>query len=294
MEYTYKAGSIRVPDTVGLSLKDTLECGQCFRFQRLGNEDYLVAAMGRALRLQRKDGAVIFHDTAPKDFENIWVPYFDFERDYQAIKNTLAETGGHIENAIRHAPGIKILRQDFFECLISFIMSQNKKIPMIKEALGNISAAFGRPLGEYSGNTVYSFPSPEALINAGEAGLRDCKAGFRAKYMIDAAEKIHSGAISPEKLMEMDTLSARAALMEIRGVGPKVADCVLLFSLGRHEVFPTDVWVKRIMSDLYFQKADVPLKDIQGCAETHFGSLAGFAQQYLFNYARDFRIGTKS
>ncbi len=188
------------------------------------------------------------------------------------------------------APGIRILNQDRFECLISFIISQNNRIPMIKKVISNISKKYGKYIGSFEGEEYYAFPKAEELAAADESGLMECRTGFRAKYIMDAVYKVLHGEISLEG-DDMDTDSLRDMLMTIKGVGPKVADCVMMFSFGRCETFPTDVWVKRIMSELYFGGKEASVKEIHEKAEECFGEFAGYAQQYLFNYARHFKIG---
>ena len=293
MDFEVKNNNIVIKNNIGFNLKDTLECGQCFRFEVLSDYEYLVIAHERLLKVKEADGKIVFFDTTHEDFENIWIPYFDFERDYDSIKNTLKGKDDFLKTAVEYAPGIKILNQEFFECLISFIISQNNQIPNIKRVIANLSEAYSYPLGTLNGKTYYAFPTAEALLDAGIDGLMKCKTGFRAKYITDACEKFISGEISTERISKMDTASAKELLMSIKGVGPKVSDCVLLFSLGRYDVFPTDVWVRRVMSELYFGGKPVKINDIHSFAEKNFGSLAGFAQQYLFYYARTLKIGAK-
>ena len=293
LDYEVKNNHIVIKNNIGFNLKDTLECGQCFRFEVLSDYEYLVIAFGKLLRIKDADGEVTFFDTTPEDFENIWIPYFDFARDYDSVKSALKKKDDFLKTAVEYAPGIKILNQDFFECLISFIISQNNQIPNIKRVIANLSEAYSYPLGTVNGKTYYAFPTADALLNAGIDGLMKCKTGFRAKYITDACKKFISGEISLEKISKMDTPSAKELLMSIKGVGPKVSDCVLLFSLGRREVFPTDVWVRRVMSELYFSGNPVKINEIQDFAKSGFGPLAGFAQQYLFYYARTLKIGAK-
>ena len=272
-------------------ISQTLECGQCFRFEKIKDEDYAVIARGKLLHIFADNGSIVFENTTEDDFKGIWLRYFDFERDYKSIKETLSSSDNTLSDAVKYAPGIRILNQDFFECLISFIISQNNRIPMIKKVVSNISQKYGKFIGNLNGVDYYSFPEPEALSTAAEAELMECKTGFRAKYIIDAVEKVISGDINPEKFSSMSTDEVRSELMKIKGVGPKVADCVMLFSLGRSDAFPTDVWVKRVMSYFYFNGEDTPVKVIHKSAYDKFGIYAGFAQQYLFNYAREFKIG---
>ncbi len=291
MKYSFNNGNLILNEYDSFVISQTLECGQCFRFEKIGDEDYIVIAKNKVLHVLKKDNSIIFENTTKEDFENIWLDYFDFNRDYNKIKDLLSSEDETVKNAVKYAPGIRILNQDFFECLISFIISQNNRIPMIKKVVSNISQKYGKFIGDFNNVSYYSFPSVEELSNATEAELMECKTGFRAKYILDAVEKCMSGEISFEKLKEIPTDEARKELMTIKGVGPKVADCVMLFSMGRSDAFPTDVWVKRVMSYFYFDGNDTPIKTIHKSAYEKFGEYAGFAQQYLFNYAREFKIG---
>lgn len=291
MKYTEIGKNIVLTEYDSFSVSQTLECGQCFRFEKLGNDDYAVIARNRLLHIYKTDEGIVFENTSKEDFENIWFDYFDFKRDYLSIKDMLSKTDDTLKSSIDYADGIRILNQDFFECLISFIISQNNRIPMIKKVVSNISKKYGSLLGSIDAEEYYSFPDKEALSKATEAELMECKTGFRAKYIIDAVDKLINGSINPNEFENMPTEDVRKILMEIKGVGPKVADCVMLFSLGRSDAFPTDVWVKRVMSYFYFNGEDTPIKEIHKLAYDKFGSYAGFAQQYLFNYAREFKIG---
>ena len=189
------------------------------------------------------------------------------------------------------------MNQDFFETLISFIVSQNKQIPQIKQVVKSLSSLLGDKFDVTMIDRLDSefdafFPTPEQIYNASEEEVRSSKCGFRAPYIKDAAEKIYDGTISEKELSRIDTYSAREKLMQIHGVGEKVANCVLLFGLGRREVFPVDVWMKRICEYLYFE-GDTSKQEIEEFAVDRFGEYAGYAQQYLFIYGHRHRIGAK-
>ena len=291
MKYSFCDGNLVLNEYDGFVISQTLECGQCFRFEKISDEDYIVIAKEKILHAYKKDNDIVFENTSKEDFENIWLDYFDFKRDYNQIKELLSSKDETVKNAVKYAPGIRILNQDFFECLISFIISQNNRIPMIKKVVSNISQRYGKLIGDFNNVSYFSFPSADELSKVTEEELMECKTGFRAKYIIDAVQKCISGEIYFEKFKDMSTDEVRKELMTIKGVGPKVADCVMLFSMGRSDAFPTDVWVKRVMSYFYFDGNDTPIKTIHKSAYDKFGQYAGFAQQYLFNYAREFKIG---
>jgi N-glycosylase/DNA lyase len=193
--------------------------------------------------------------------------------------------------AIEYGHGIRILKQELWETLISFIISANNRIPRIMKTIDVLSFEFGQELN-FNSKSYYSFPEVEALSNSNVSALEICKGGFRCKYIYNTANIIKQGTINLEILDSGSTEEARTELTKLPGVGNKVADCTLLFSGKKKDVFPTDVWVKRVMEELYF-KREASFKEIQDFAKDYFGDLTGFAQQYLFYYARGNRIGVK-
>ena len=286
MNYTQKGDAVIVTGLKDFNIEQTLECGQCFRFFKTGELSYLVVAFGRVVNISQAGDMVTFSSTTVSDFEDIWIKYFDLEKNYAEIKERLCKGDPIMQKAVAFADGIRILNQDPFECLITFIISQNKQIPHIKQIVNQLSAEHGERVGEH-----FAFPTADKLSACTTEHFTKIKAGFRAKYIYDAVQKISSRVIDIEELSLKSTKDVKESLMTIKGVGPKVADCTMLFSLGRREVFPIDVWVKRIMSHLYLDGKDVPLKDIHEFAEDKFGNYAGYAQQYLFHYARAKKIG---
>ncbi|MCD8159114.1 MAG: hypothetical protein LUD77_09545 [Clostridiales bacterium] len=241
-------------------------------------------AKNKVLYIKQEGNEILFYPCSKNDFENIWYDYFDLGTDYSEIKAILSKDSV-LKEAAAFGDGIRLLNQDPFECLISFIISQNNRIPMIQKVIGNISARWGEKAGEN-----YFFPSLDSLKTSNCESLMECKTGFRHKYITDCLEKLSKGEISLETVKNMDTARAKEELMKIKGVGTKVANCVLLFSFGRREVFPTDVWIKRVMEYFYFDGKETPIKDIHALAAHKWGKYAGFAQQYLFYYARTLHI----
>lgn len=266
------------------------ECGQCFRWQKQDDGSYTGVARGRVANVAYRDGSLIVNNTNVHDFMNIWFEYFDLGSDYSGMK-ALLDKDEHMNRAIRFGYGIRLLKQDLWETLISFIISANNRIPMIMKTVAAISRAYGREL-YYEGKTYYSFPDAQRLAGATLEELEACRGGFRCKYIMQTSSKINKNEVLINNLYNMDTDAARAELMKLPGVGPKVADCVLLYSGTKRDVFPTDVWVKRVMEELYF-KREASFKEIQDFAESYFGKLKGIAQQYLFYYARENRIGAR-
>ena len=268
-------------------LAQTLECGQCFHFVKLDENDYVLTAKGRLLHVSQQADTVTFYDTEEDEYVNVWKDYFDMDRDYSEIKNKLLEKDDKLKDAIESMWGVRILNQDFFETLISFIISQNKQIPHIKKIVADISAKFGSYKGTYGGVDMYTFPTLEQLTNASEEDFKELKTGFRAPYIMDACQKVVSGEIVLNDLFNMSSQEAKEELMKIKGVGPKVSDCILLFAYGKMDLFPTDVWIKRVIEGMYFEGKEISLQAIQTFAREYFADLAGYAQQYLFYYGRE-------
>lgn len=283
----------KLKNVCDFDLAQTLECGQCFHFVKLDEEDYVLAANGHVLHVSQEDDTVTFYDTEEDEYVNVWKDYFDMDRDYSEIKKKLLEKDDKLKDAIESMWGVRILNQDFFETLISFIISQNKQIPHIKKIVSDISAKFGTYKGTYGGVDMYTFPSLDQLANASEEDFKELKTGFRAPYIMDAIRRNREGQFDKNELKSMDYESCIKELMTIKGVGEKVANCVSLFGLGKKEAFPVDVWIKRIMETMYFGGVDTPKDKIAAFAKEQFGELGGFAQQYLFYYGKSIKMGVK-
>lgn len=278
-----KQGAVVLYDVCDFDLTQTFTCGQCFRWIP-ENEGYIGIASGRALYAEQHGDKIILYDTTMREYETFWRGYFHLDENYDAVKRILSEDAALAE-AIAYGGGIRILRQDLWECMVSFIISANNNIPRIQKIIALLCRNFGEPIG-YRGKTYYTFPSPECLCTLTRDELSVIRAGFRDRYILDAAQKAAAGDISLDTLSDMDTETARQQLTSVCGIGNKVADCILLFGLGRYEVFPIDVWMRRIMENLYFGK-ETAVDEIMSFARRQFGLLAGYAQQYLFYYARE-------
>ncbi|MBV1817362.1 8-oxoguanine DNA glycosylase [Anaerosalibacter bizertensis] len=267
------------------------ECGQCFRWNKEDDNSFTGVAFERVLNVKSEDDKIILSNTNLEDFNNIWYNYFDLERDYGEMKEELSEDE-ILKEAVKFGSGIRILKQEPFETLISFIISANNAIPRIKSSIERLSKRYGKYIGEYNGKDYYAFPTAGALSKVDVEELKETKIGFRAKYVSNAAKRVFSGEADLNDIKTLDTDEAREKLMEFQGVGPKVSDCILLFSMGKYDAFPIDVWVKRIMEYFYLEE-DTSMKKIQRFGEEKFKDVAGFAQQYLFYYARELGIGKK-
>lgn len=265
MDIIYNKNSIYIK-TDCFHLQKTFECGQCFRFNKNADGAYFGIAYGKALTLyQRPDGVELFGVTKA-EFENTFFDYFDLGRDYDRI-NEILSRDPVLKDIIPYSRGIRILNQQPFETVVSFIISASNNIPRIKKIIAALCESFGE-----NG----AFPSPEVLAKCTTDDLSVIRAGFRDKYIIDCAKKVASGEIDLEKVKKMDYKNASAELQKINGVGKKVADCSLLFGFGFIDAFPKDVWIKRILQHFY-GVADESTLDFYG--------YGGIAQQYLFYYA---------
>lgn len=245
-------------------------CGQCFRWNLQPDGSWKGIAYNRVLSVRYREGILALAGTTPEDFEEIWSDYFDLKTDYGKIKQRLC-SDPLIARSIRYAPGIRILRQETWEAMCSFIISQNNNIPRIRGIILRLCELFGDRLdgGEYA------FPSAARLSMLDENDLEPLRSGFRARYILDAARKVASGEVRLAALRDMPLPQAREELQKIKGVGPKVADCTLLFGCGRMDCFPVDVWIRKVLERFY----------PNGFPE-ELAEYGGIAQQYLFHYAR--------
>lgn len=288
MRIEEKNGNVILTDIVDFNIEQILECGQCFHFFKLDQMDYVTVAFDKALRIKQESDKVILYNTDISEYNSIWKSYFDMNTDYGSIKKYLEENCEELAEAIKEKSGIRILKQDFTECLLSFIISQNNHIPRIKQIVENISKEYGQLVGVIEGKEFYSFPKLNILEKISEEEFRSLKTGFRAPYLCDAILHLKKWNVD-NSFKDLSFEEAKNKLMEIKGVGDKVANCVLLFGLGYTGAFPVDVWIKRIMEAIYFKK-DTPKEKILQYARERFGDYGGYAQQYLFYFARDGKI----
>ena len=265
----YQKEYVKIKNVSYFELEQTLDCGQAFRWQKNNDGSWNGIAKGKCINISKEKDDIIIYGASKEEFEGIWLDYFDFSRNYESIYNSLTQNE-ILKKAAEYGQGIRILNQEPFETLCSFIISQNNNIPRIKGIIERLCENFGTKCGER-----YTFPDAKTLAKLTVDDLAVIRSGFRAKYIIDAAKKVASGEIDLDSLKTADIDTAREALMKIKGVGPKVADCVLLFSLSHINAFPKDVWIKRAMEVLF--KGELP-----DCAKEY----GGIAQQYIFYYAR--------
>ena len=270
MTVTEFPGGVRVEGAEPFDLAQTLDCGQCFRFAPTGDGGWFGAAGGHAAGLRFEGESLVLEGATAAEFEGFWRDYLDLDRDYAAVRAAFARDP-RLAPCVAFAPGIRVLRQPAFEALIAFIVSQNNNVPRIKGILARLCALFGEPL-----------PGGARAVTAPGSQLAPLRSGWRAGYILDAARQVAAGTVDLQAVAVMPLADARRELTRIRGVGPKVAECVLLYGMGRLECFPMDVWMKRAMARLFPEETG----KMPESAPAIFGPYAGIAQQYIFHYCR--------
>ena len=273
---TFVNNNVVIEGVTCFSLKDTLDCGQAFRWKSLDDKTWSGTALQKNLVVAYENSNIVLFDTSLEEYENIWENYFDFKRDYSQIVKAIS-SNKILQSATEIAGGIRILRQDPWEALCSFIISQNNNIPRIKGIVERLCENFGIPIGD-----SYSFPTAANIAALSTEDLAPLRSGFRARYILDAATKVAGGEIDFNLCRTAPIDDARNELMKICGVGTKVSDCTLLFGFGRIEAFPKDVWIKRAMAQLF--DGELPQEAIP---------YAGIVQQYIFHYARTTKLQIK-
>ncbi|MFM1769107.1 MAG: hypothetical protein RJA22_1636 [Verrucomicrobiota bacterium] len=267
-------------------LAATLGCGQAFRWIQVGAGAWEGVIGARWVRLRPAAGGIAAEAVAPGPDWDWLRHYLQSDLDLDAVLRTFPGDAP-LREAVDACRGLRLLRQEPWECLASFILSSTKQIVQIRQIVELLCHRFGEPVAVPAGNApAFAFPTPARLVEAGEAELRACKMGFRAPNLLGAARRVASGELDLAALAGLPVGEARAALTGLRGVGEKIADCVLLFSLGFPTAFPVDVWVRRALRDLYFPRRRPSPRRLRAFADTHFGPQAGYAQQYLFHYMR--------
>ena len=279
---TLKEGTTSAVEVTGRDLPDpdkTFDCGQCFRFEKVNNSrhgsEWAGVAFGRYVSFAKEGDRLYVYNSTEEEFSKIWRGYLDLDTDYLAIdRDILSRSDSEaLGNAVAFGHGIRILRQEPWETVCSFIISQNNNIPRIKKIIKALSERAGGRIGDAD---EFSFPTAEAIEALGEKELFELKTGFRAKYIYDAAKKVKDGNVDLLSISGVTAAEGAEILCGIKGIGPKVAACALLFGFGKYDAFPVDVWIKRVMGK-YFSEDFTP---------DTLGEYAGVAQQYLFYYER--------
>ena len=270
MNYEITNRGIEIKIGSCFDLKNTFDCGQCFRWNENPDGSFTGIVKDKSVRIYRDSDKIIIENSTEDDSKNLWENYLDLNVCYDDIRNEIISLDSRLKCAVDSIDGIRILNQEPWEALCSFIISQNNNIPRIKIIVSRLCENFGEPI-----NGGYTFPSADKIAELTVDDLAPLRSGFRAKYIIDAAQKVSSGEVNLEKMHTAPIDECRKELMTIKGVGPKVAECTLLYGLHRLEAFPIDVWMKKALSTLF-----------NGISPENLGQYAGIAQQYIFHYSR--------
>lgn len=285
-----KEQELKIENVNSFNLTHIFECGQCFRWSKNKDMSYTGIVGKNVINISKINNDIYVRSFGEDGLETLFNTYFDMNTDYEKIKNKLRKIDRFMEESIKYGDGIRLLNQDLWETIISFIISANNNIPRIKGIIERICKRYGNKI-VWNGIEYYSFPTPEQLGKATIQDLRILGLGFRDVRVYETTKMVINGEIDFDKLhKEKDTQIVRDELLKLPGVGPKVGDCILLFStLKRLDVFPIDVWVRRVMNELYIHNEDenkVNKKLVLKIANEKFGNLCGIAQQYLFYWKR--------
>ncbi len=310
LKTNWKDGICEITGFDSFNLHSSCHCGQAFRWRTSGSRGQLEEGVVRRklLRLEQRDDALIIHPPVDDETVRIAIDYFRLAVPHSPIEEAIADTDEIMFEAVERNRGLRIVAQEPWECLVSYIISARNSIPQISRTVERIAEAWGAPVfdvptshdgggrdglvdaGGYeaSGKKVwYAFPGPREMCCATVDELAACKTGFRARSVCEAANRVASGDIDLDGIASLDYPLAKEELIRLRGVGEKVADCVLLFSMGKYEAFPVDVWIERAVRHLYFDGEEISHREIRKWAAGKFGEVAGPAQEYLFAYARE-------
>lgn len=271
MDCIKTATGVKIAGVKDLDLEQTLDCGQSFRWKKQDDGSFKGVAYNKSVVMDLQGEDLYIHNATEEDFYEIWKNYLDLDLDYGKIRKEISELHPVLRDASKYAPGIRILQQEPYEALCTFIISQNNNIKRIKGIVERLCESFGEKLSDGE----FAFPTAERIAQLSEEDLAPLRAGFRNKYIIDGAKKVFSGEVNLEICKTLPYEEARAELMKIKGVGVKVADCTLLFGMHRIEAFPVDVWMRRALDKLF-----------PNMKPEDFGEYAGIAQQYIFHYSR--------
>ena len=292
-----------IEEVKNFKLKQIFECGQIFRFEEIAEGNFIVIAFGKLIELKEEGNNILVYNSTKEEVRNIWLKYFDLDRDYSKIKEELSKDN-LLRESIEFGYGVRVLNQDPFEMLLSFIISARNNIPSIKKSVNKISTKWGKKI-DYKEKTYYAFPNIHEIKDATLEEIQETGASFRSKYILDTIKNVYNSTkerkdlsvneensyikYNLEYIKSLNDDECHEALQQFKGVGAKVADCIMLFSMEKTSAFPVDVWVKRAMIHFYGAE-DSSLSKIRIFARNKFGGLAGFAQQYFFYYARENKL----
>ena len=264
-------------------LNDTITCGQIFRFFKMEDGSFDIILKDRVINVFMEENYLYVSSNIEENLEAVVKNYFDLDNDYSIMETFLIRHDKKLKDAMDFSSGMMMIRQDPFETIIEYIISANNGVPQIANALNNIAKAYGKKV-LFNNREYYLFPSYEDLKDASALDFRNCKVGFRDKYIKAMIDKLNSNELDLNIFYELNTKDALDKLMENIGIGPKVASCILLFAYQKYDVFPIDTWVKKIMKKNYGIKGEANIREF---AKKKYGKYSGIAIQYLFNYSRN-------
>ncbi len=266
-----------------INLKDTITCGQIFRYYNEDDNSYTIILSDRVVNIKKENDSLIVKSNNEDDLENIIRNYLDLDRDYNLLNKKLKKVDRTLENIIEYCKGFKIINQPKFECIISYIISANNGVPQIRNAVNNISEKYGKKI-IFNGKDYYLFPTPDDLKNVNVEDYRNLKVGFRDKYIYEFVNKVNNKEIDLYSICNMDSETATKYLMENKGIGEKVSSCILLFSYSRLDVYPIDTWVKKFMKEKYNIEG---VNNIKNFTKEKYDKYTGLIIQYMFHYNRN-------
>lgn len=275
------------------SIQQIAESGQTFRWTKNKNGSYTGIAFGKVINVIQEESKIIINGSSEEDYQKIWKKYFDIDRDYEKLIGDFKGKDIHLDNAILYGEGIRILNQDLWEMIISFIISGNNNIPRIRKSIELICERYGDFIEEIERTSYYKFPTPEQLSVATIQDLRNCGVGYRDAYIYKTTKAIIEKQVDLDAIKDMDLDNARIELKKLTGIGDKVADCILLFSCNKTNTFPIDTWVKKVLTK-YYGLEKTGTKEVNAFAREYFGEHCGIAQQYLFYYIRNSKLEEKN
>ena len=264
-------------------LEDTITCGQIFRFSKMEDGSFDIILKDRVINVYEKNNYLYVSSNNEDDLKSVVMNYFDLDNDYDKINEYLLKQDKKLDDAINFSKGLMMIKQDPFETIMEYIISANNSVPSIASALNNIALKYGKKV-MFNDKEYYLFPQYKDLKDVKENDLRECKVGFRDKYLKAMIDKLNNNELDLDSFYNMDTKDALDKLMENIGIGPKVASCILLFAYQKYDVFPVDTWVKKVMKKEYNIEGE---KNIRAFASITYGKYSAVAIQYLFNYGRN-------
>ncbi len=282
-----KQNVIRIENIDNFNLEQTLLCGQCFRWKKISDNTFRGVVANKLIDTEQiSDNIIEIRNVDKKFFDDVLFHYFDLGTDYQSIMDKLVAKDDVVKSSIEFGNGIRILRQDYFEIMMSFIISANNNIPRISKSVDMISEKFGTWIANVDGEDYYAFPTPEQLAHVTSEEFRKTSVGYRDKYLCDAVNAVRTGRIDLQGINGLPYEDIKNELLKVKGIGSKVADCVILYGYGYKSAFPVDTWMKKIINKYYCEDMTTPKQMLEFALE-YFGEYAGVAQQYLFYYERE-------